>query len=108
MFASTYTMRHFAYRPIYDCVVDSPTQLLHYSSNLFISYYCLIQLLQSILCIVLGLIFDINKVDQQKSANIVNNVGLSIVIIVVVINVMISAFDIKAIENRRELGPLIN
>lgn len=57
---------------------------------------------------VLGLILDINKVDQQQSANIVNNIGLSIVIVVVVINVVISAFDIKAIESRREIGDFVN
>lgn len=59
-------------------------------------------------CVILGLIFDINNVDQQRAANIVNNIGLSIVIVVVVINVVISAFDIKSMESRREIGELVN
>lgn len=54
-----------------------------------------LQILQAIVCIVLGLIFDINKVNEQKSADIINNVSLSIAVIVVALNVVISAFDIK-------------
>lgn len=46
-------------------------------------------------CVVLGLVFDINKVDQQRSADIINNVSLSIAVIVVTVNVVLSAFDIK-------------
>lgn len=66
------------------------------------------QVIQAVVCVVLGLVLDINKVDQQQSAHYINNIGLSIVIVVVVINVIISAFDIKAIEGRREIGDFIN
>lgn len=45
--------------------------------------------MQAIVCIILGLIFDINKVDQQKSAEIINNVSLAISVVVVAINVLI-------------------
>lgn len=54
-------------------------------------------MLQAVVCIVLALVFDINQVDHQKSAEIINNVSLSIVVVVVVINVVISAFDIKSL-----------
>lgn len=82
----------------------------HLLFSLFV--YCIIflrpQVLQAVICVILGLILDINKVDQQKSANIVNNISLSIVIVVVVINVIISAFDIKAIESQRERAEIVN
>lgn len=47
-------------------------------------------MLQAIVCIILGLIFNINKVDNQKSAEIINNVSLAISVIVVAINIIIS------------------
>lgn len=50
------------------------------------------------MCVILGLIFDINQVDHQKGAEIYNNIALSIVILVVAINVVISAFDMKTIN----------
>lgn len=56
------------------------------------------QLIQVILCGILGLIFDINKVDEQRKADILNNVSITIIAIVVVINIVISAFDIKSIS----------
>lgn len=68
----------------------------------------MVQVLQAIICLVLGLILDINNVNQQRAAEITNNIALSIVVIVVTINVIISAFDIKFIENRREIGQLLN
>lgn len=65
-------------------------------------------MLQAVVCVILGLILDINNVDQQRAANIVNNISVSVVVVVVVLNVIISAFDIKSIESRRELGELAN
>lgn len=47
---------------------------------------------------MLGLIFDINQVDDQKAANIINNVSLTIAVIVVAINVVIGVFDIRALN----------
>lgn len=63
-------------------------------------FFQFLQILQAIVCIILGLIFDITKVDDQKSANIINNVSLAIAVIVVALNVVISAFDIKAISDK--------
>lgn len=54
-------------------------------------YY--IQVLQAVVCVVLALIFDINQVDHQKAAEIINNISLAIVIVIVAINVIINAFD---------------
>lgn len=45
-------------------------------------------------CVILGLIFDINQIDDQKKAEIINNVSLAISIVVVAINVLISVFDV--------------
>uniref|UniRef100_A0A1B0DID0 Uncharacterized protein n=2 Tax=Phlebotomus papatasi TaxID=29031 RepID=A0A1B0DID0_PHLPP len=61
---------------------------------LIVSSICL-QVIQAIVCVVLGLILDINNVDQQKIADICNNVCLTIIIVTVAINVIISAFDLK-------------
>lgn len=55
--------------------------------------YVIIQVLQAVVCVVLALIFDINQVDQQKAAEIINNISLAIVIVIVAINVIINAFD---------------
>lgn len=49
---------------------------------------------QAVVCVILGLIFDINQIDDQKKAEIINNVSLAISIIVVAINVLISVFDV--------------
>lgn len=59
------------------------------------------QIFQAVVCVVLGLVFDINKVDQQKSADIINNVSVSIAVVVVTLNVVISAFDIKNSSDKK-------
>lgn len=51
------------------------------------------QVLQAVVCVVLALIFDINQVDHQKAAEIINNISLAIVIVIVAINVIINVFD---------------
>lgn len=58
----------------------------------------LFQVLQACVCIILGLILDISNVNHQKRAQIVNNVSLAIAVVVVTMNVIISAFDIKYIS----------
>ncbi|XP_037045379.1 ninjurin-2-like [Bradysia coprophila] len=55
-----------------------------------------LQILQAVLCLVLGLIFDLNKVDEQRSANICNNIGVCLVVVIVVINVIITGFNFKS------------
>lgn len=41
------------------------------------------------------MIFDLNKVEQHKAANIYNNICLIIIISVTVLNMVISGFDLK-------------
>lgn len=41
---------------------------------------------------------DVTIYDDQKRADIINNVCLAINILTVVVNVIISAFDIKALD----------
>uniref|UniRef100_A0A6M2DU88 Putative product n=1 Tax=Xenopsylla cheopis TaxID=163159 RepID=A0A6M2DU88_XENCH len=60
-----------------------------------ISISIILQCLQGIACIILGSALDINKIQQQDTANIGNNICLSLNIITVVINVVLSAFDMK-------------
>ncbi|KAJ6640732.1 Ninjurin-2, partial [Pseudolycoriella hygida] len=43
--------------------------------SLILLSLCL-QILQAVLCLILGLIFDLNKIDEQRSANICNNIGV--------------------------------
>lgn len=52
--------------------------------------------MQVIICVVLGMVLDINKVEEQRKANICNNISLVIIVVVVALNVVISAFDIKS------------
>lgn len=63
------------------------------------------QVAQAVVCVVLGLIFDINQIDDQKKAEIINNVSLAISIVVVAINVLISVFDV--ISSKGNLKDLI-
>ncbi|XP_063696167.1 ninjurin-2-like [Culicoides brevitarsis] len=62
-----------------------------------------LQVLQAIIILVLGILFDINKPEQQRRAEKINNVLVSITVLTVVINVIISAFDIKDATNYIQL-----
>ncbi|XP_058122232.1 ninjurin-2-like [Anopheles ziemanni] len=55
-----------------------------------------LQIFQALLIIVLAIVFDINKVEEQKRSDIVNNVLIAVTAISVVVNVIISAFDMKS------------
>lgn len=54
-----------------------------------------LKVLQAVLCLVLGFIFDLNKVDEQRNANICNNIGVCLVVVIVVINIVITAFNYR-------------
>ncbi|XP_055624244.1 ninjurin-2-like [Toxorhynchites rutilus septentrionalis] len=58
-----------------------------------------LQVFQAVLIIVLAMVLDLNKVEQQRKSNILNNVLIIITVISVVINVIISAFDMKTQES---------
>uniref|UniRef100_A0A336MLC3 CSON013898 protein n=1 Tax=Culicoides sonorensis TaxID=179676 RepID=A0A336MLC3_CULSO len=58
-----------------------------------------LQVLQAIIILVLGILFDINKPEQQRRAEKINNLLVAITVLTVVINVIISAFDIKDASN---------
>ncbi|XP_026469191.1 ninjurin-2-like [Ctenocephalides felis] len=60
-----------------------------------ISISIILQCLQGIACVILGSALDINKLQQQDRANLGNNICLSLNIVTVVINVILSAFDMK-------------
>lgn len=66
------------------------------------------KVIQVILCFILGLILDINKIDEQRKAEIINNTGVSIIVIIVVINIVITAFDVKAIDNQNVNNNVVN
>ena len=44
---------------------------------------------------MLGTLYDINKEAHQRGANIINNVIVGVTIVTVVVNIIISAFDIR-------------
>lgn len=51
-----------------------------------------------IICIILGLILDINKIDEVRKADIINNIAVAIIVVIVALNVVISAFDMKGMD----------
>jgi Ninjurin len=50
---------------------------------------------QAIIIVILGIVFDINNTAEQKKADIINNLLVAITAISVVINIIISAFDMR-------------
>lgn len=52
-------------------------------------------MLQASLCVVLGTALDINKEKQQKIASVANEVVLVLNVLIVAVNVIINAFDMK-------------
>lgn len=66
--------------------------------NRFFFYFQ--KVLQAIIILVLGILFDINKPEQQRRAEKINNLLVAITVLTVVINVIISAFDIKDASNQ--------
>ncbi|XP_049540223.1 ninjurin-2-like isoform X1 [Anopheles darlingi] len=53
-------------------------------------------LFQALLIVVLAVVFDVNKVEEQKRSDYLNNILTGITVISVVVNVIISAFDMKS------------
>jgi len=66
---------------------------------LFCSVCLLSQACQGILYVMLGSAFNINKAKDQNAANIWNNVVLAMGILTTVLNVIISAFDMRQTDN---------
>lgn len=60
-----------------------------------ISISIVLQACQGVLYVMLGSAFNINKAKDQNAANIWNNVVLAMGIITSVVNVIISAFDMR-------------
>ncbi|XP_035903470.1 ninjurin-2-like [Anopheles stephensi] len=79
----------------YILTVGATHQFYHFLLVLIIVSISL-QLCQALLIIVLAVVFDINKVEEQKRSDIVNNVLIAFTVISVVVNVIISAFDMKS------------
>lgn len=65
------------------------------TNSITATYFLRLQTAQAIVCVILGLIFDLNNVEEHKAANIYNNICLIIIITVTVINIVISGFDLK-------------
>lgn len=53
------------------------------------------QVFQAVIIIILAVVLDINKVEEHRKSNILNNILIIFTVISVVINVIISAFDMK-------------
>ncbi|XP_062560868.1 ninjurin-2-like [Armigeres subalbatus] len=54
-----------------------------------------LQALQAIIIIALGTLFNINKLEEQRKSDIINNLLICVSVVSVVINIIISAFDMK-------------
>lgn len=59
---------------------------------------------QVIFCIILGLILDLSKVDQHRRATICNDICIVIIVVVVALNVVISAFDMRVSSSLARLA----
>ncbi|EAT43920.1 AAEL004665-PA [Aedes aegypti] len=55
-----------------------------------------LQVFQAVMIIILAIVLDINKVEQHRKSDILNNLLIIFTVISVVINVIISAFDMKS------------
>ncbi|GLV39847.1 Ninjurin C [Carabus blaptoides fortunei] len=55
----------------------------------------ILQALQGVLCVFLGSSLNINKEHEQDKANTTNNICLALNIVIVTLNIIISAFDLK-------------
>ncbi|KAL9704047.1 hypothetical protein quinque_007565 [Culex quinquefasciatus] len=53
------------------------------------------QVFQAVMIIILAVVLDINNVEQHRKSDILNNILIIFTVISVVINVIISAFDMK-------------
>lgn len=54
-----------------------------------------LQLLQGIICVLLGSNYDINKEDHQRKANRWNDICMSLMVLTVAVNVILSAFEMR-------------
>ncbi|XP_074027377.1 ninjurin C isoform X2 [Leptinotarsa decemlineata] len=59
----------------------------------------LLQVVQGCICILLGSSLNLNKEDHQDNANTANNVVLCINVILMVLNILINAFDMKEADD---------
>lgn len=55
----------------------------------------ILQVIQGLLCVFLGTGLDINKEKDHNKANIANNVLLGLNVLIVAVNVIISAFEMR-------------
>ncbi|XP_058827196.1 ninjurin-2-like [Topomyia yanbarensis] len=54
-----------------------------------------LQVFQAVMIIILAIVLDVNKVEQHRKTDIVNNILIIFTVISVVMNIIISAFDMK-------------
>ncbi|KAF2882130.1 hypothetical protein ILUMI_24052 [Ignelater luminosus] len=59
-----------------------------------------LQAVLAIVCIILGSTLNINKEKDQDSADKANNASLIINVLIVIVNILINAFQIKADDDR--------
>ncbi|XP_044014391.1 uncharacterized protein LOC122856686 isoform X3 [Aphidius gifuensis] len=70
----------------------------HEFYTLMLTLICLsigLQIIQGIICLLLGSTYNINKEKDQKNANTWNNIVLAMMVLTVAINILISAFEMK-------------
>jgi hypothetical protein len=73
----------------------------HEFYTLMVSLICIsivLQACQGIVYVMLGSVFNINKTKDQNAANIWNNTVLAMGIVTTVVNIVISAFDMRGTD----------
>ncbi|CAG9832507.1 unnamed protein product [Diabrotica balteata] len=63
---------------------------------ILISTSIILQVIQAVLCVILGGSYDINKEHHQDNANKTNNVVMVINIVIMAVNVLINSFEMKS------------
>ncbi|XP_072383762.1 ninjurin-2-like isoform X1 [Diabrotica undecimpunctata] len=63
---------------------------------ILISTSIILQVIQAVLCVILGGSYDINKEHHQDNANKTNNVVMVINIVIMAVNVIINSFEMKS------------
>lgn len=63
-------------------------------NELFISF---LKVFQALLIIVLAIFYDLNKLEEQRRADIINSSLVGLTVITVVVNVVLSVFEMREV-----------
>uniref|UniRef100_A0A336KDX4 CSON008877 protein n=1 Tax=Culicoides sonorensis TaxID=179676 RepID=A0A336KDX4_CULSO len=56
-----------------------------------------LQVFQALLIIILAIIYDLNKLEEQRRADVINSVLVGLTVFTVVVNVILSVFEMREV-----------